>query len=466
MVVAAILHLGNIEFANGKEIDSSLIKDEKARFHLNMAAELLMCDAKSLEDALIQRVMVTPEEIITRILDPVTALGSRDALAKTIYSRLFNWRGNQLQVQTLQRYQSLGPSLSFCICSVLHSASVYAWMFASPRLHTRKSVGLLGTVVAEHHDQLTASKCPFVVGLFPPLPEESSKSSKFSSIGSRFKTLLLLERQAAEEARKASTDAGQKVDQFQDSVQRCKIIMMSWAIGYLIQSSLLLLLQHTLKASDAASLTPQRRRSTSASPFGRMSCALRASRGSLVKGSTQAHAVSQQALIAHWQSIVRNLSSCLKMLKANYVSFTNHLLLAAFWAQFVSMTVNIGGKSFIASARAKGVIERRFLPPSNTPGVVALDMRSNWVLTAIDQGETVFIALQDAVPEDVCGKLTVAVSEILHNQGTNFKFDGRISESKSKTQENAGGLSSAGRVNHYPAGYKQDCYLKKTCQNS
>ena len=42
-------------------------------------------------------------------------------------------------------------------------------------------------VIAEHQDLLTASKCPFVAGLFPPLPEESSKSSKFSSIGSRFK---------------------------------------------------------------------------------------------------------------------------------------------------------------------------------------------------------------------------------------------------------------------------------------
>ncbi|KAI3520127.1 hypothetical protein L1887_09351 [Cichorium endivia] len=39
----------------------------------------------------------------------------------------------------------------------------------------------------EHQDLLTASRCPFVVGLFPPLPVESSKSSKFSSIGSRFK---------------------------------------------------------------------------------------------------------------------------------------------------------------------------------------------------------------------------------------------------------------------------------------
>lgn len=53
-------------------------------------------------------------------------------------------------------------------------------------------------VVAEHQDLLNASSCPFVASLFPPLPQETAKSSKFSSIGSRFKvrnyfSLLLIQ---------------------------------------------------------------------------------------------------------------------------------------------------------------------------------------------------------------------------------------------------------------------------------
>lgn len=41
-VVAAILHLGNIDFVKGKEMDSSMPKDEKSWFHLRTAAELFM----------------------------------------------------------------------------------------------------------------------------------------------------------------------------------------------------------------------------------------------------------------------------------------------------------------------------------------------------------------------------------------------------------------------------------------
>ncbi|KAI7740638.1 hypothetical protein M8C21_013886, partial [Ambrosia artemisiifolia] len=42
-------------------------------------------------------------------------------------------------------------------------------------------------VVAEQQALLNASKCSFVSKLFPPPQEESSKASKFSSIGTRFK---------------------------------------------------------------------------------------------------------------------------------------------------------------------------------------------------------------------------------------------------------------------------------------
>lgn len=46
----------------------------------------------------------------------------------------------------------------------------------------------------------------------------------------------------------------------------------------------------------------------------------RTSRASLVKGRSQANAVAQQALIAHWQSIVKSLNNYLKIMRANYVS--------------------------------------------------------------------------------------------------------------------------------------------------
>lgn len=51
----------------------------------------IRCDLTALQDALIKRVMVTPEEVIKRSLDPEGAKMSRDGFAKTMYSRLFDW---------------------------------------------------------------------------------------------------------------------------------------------------------------------------------------------------------------------------------------------------------------------------------------------------------------------------------------------------------------------------------------
>uniref|UniRef100_A0A0D9XJC5 Myosin motor domain-containing protein n=1 Tax=Leersia perrieri TaxID=77586 RepID=A0A0D9XJC5_9ORYZ len=89
--VAAILHLGNIEFSPGKEFDSSAVKDEKSKFHLQMAADLLMVDGSLLLSTLCYRTIKTPEGNIVKAVDSSAAAISRDALAKTVYAQLFDW---------------------------------------------------------------------------------------------------------------------------------------------------------------------------------------------------------------------------------------------------------------------------------------------------------------------------------------------------------------------------------------
>ncbi|EEF44325.1 myosin XI, putative [Ricinus communis] len=303
-VVAAILHLGNVEFEKGDEADSSQPKDDNSRFHLKMAAELFMCDGKSLEDSLCKRVIVTRDESITKSLDPAAATVNRDALAKIVYSRLFDWLVNKINnsigqdpdsksligVLDIYGFESFKTNSfeQFCInltneklqqhfnqhvfkmeqeeytkeeidwsyiefidnqdvldliekkpggiIALLDEACMFPRsthdtfaqkLYQTFKDHKRFSKPKLARsdftishyagdvtyqteyfldknkdyVVAEHQALLSESKCSFVSGLFPPLPEDSAKSSKFSSIGSLFKQQLqaLLETLSATE---------------------------------------------------------------------------------------------------------------------------------------------------------------------------------------------------------------------------------------------------------------------------
>ncbi|TQD77852.1 hypothetical protein C1H46_036600 [Malus baccata] len=224
-VVAAILHLGNIDFANGEDNDSSVLKNDESLFHLQMTAELLMCNPRALEDALCKRVMVTPEEIIKRSLDPLGATVSRDGLAKTIYSRLFdcfeqfciNYTNEKLQqhfnkkkggiIALLDEACMFPKSTHETFSTKLYQTFKDHKRFMKPKL-TRSDFTIVhyagevqyqsdqfldknkDYIVPEHRDLLSASTCSFVAGLFPPLTEEATKSSKFSSISSRFKLQL------------------------------------------------------------------------------------------------------------------------------------------------------------------------------------------------------------------------------------------------------------------------------------
>ncbi|CAN6292499.1 unnamed protein product [Urochloa humidicola] len=292
-VVAAILRLGNVNFSKGKEIDSSKLRDDKSVYHLKTVAELLMCDEKALEDSLCQRVIVTPDGNITKPLDPDSAALSRDALAKTVYSRLFDWivdkinnsigqdpdATNIIGVLDIYGFESFKINSFEQLCinltneklqqhfnqhvfkmeqeeytreeidwsyvefvdnqdvldliekkpggiiALLDEACMFPKsthetfaqkMYQTYKAHKRFSKPKLARtaftinhyagdvtyqadqfldknkdyVVAEHQALLNSSRCHFVANLFPPLPEETSKQSKFSSIGTRFKQQL------------------------------------------------------------------------------------------------------------------------------------------------------------------------------------------------------------------------------------------------------------------------------------
>uniref|UniRef100_A0A2M4A4C6 Putative myosin class i heavy chain n=1 Tax=Anopheles triannulatus TaxID=58253 RepID=A0A2M4A4C6_9DIPT len=84
--VAAILHLGNIEFR--MRDDKLEVVNEQA---LASAARLLQVTVEEMRTSLTERVIAARGEIMSKSHDTVQAEHGRDALAKAIYDRMFTW---------------------------------------------------------------------------------------------------------------------------------------------------------------------------------------------------------------------------------------------------------------------------------------------------------------------------------------------------------------------------------------
>uniref|UniRef100_G3QW52 Myosin-IIIa n=1 Tax=Gorilla gorilla gorilla TaxID=9595 RepID=G3QW52_GORGO len=90
-ILAAILNVGNIEFssvATEHQIDKSHISNHTA---LENCASLLCIRADELQEALTSHCVVTRGETIIRPNTVEKATDVRDAMAKTLYGRLFSW---------------------------------------------------------------------------------------------------------------------------------------------------------------------------------------------------------------------------------------------------------------------------------------------------------------------------------------------------------------------------------------
>ncbi|KAF9225027.1 glycosyltransferase family 2 protein [Gyrodon lividus] len=89
-LIAAILHLGNLEFTvdRGRDVDAAVVRNVDV---LGIVAEFLGVQPSALEGALSYKTKMVKKELCTVFLDPDGASDNRDDLAKTLYSLLFAW---------------------------------------------------------------------------------------------------------------------------------------------------------------------------------------------------------------------------------------------------------------------------------------------------------------------------------------------------------------------------------------
>uniref|UniRef100_A0A670KDY2 Myosin VC n=1 Tax=Podarcis muralis TaxID=64176 RepID=A0A670KDY2_PODMU len=87
-ILAAILHLGNVQIAAVGDERSSVSLDDK---HLHIFCDLLDLESDKVARWLCHRKIVTTSETVVKPMTKLQALNARDALAKKIYAHLFDF---------------------------------------------------------------------------------------------------------------------------------------------------------------------------------------------------------------------------------------------------------------------------------------------------------------------------------------------------------------------------------------
>ncbi|RLN86606.1 hypothetical protein BBJ28_00018375 [Nothophytophthora sp. Chile5] len=106
-ILAALLHLGNVNFTTGAE-DATTVTPT-TRFHLEKSAELLGVSVKELEALLVSREIKAGVEVMLLKLNAEQAKDISRSLAKAIYGRLFTWLVRRLSDE-INYYDSTGGS--------------------------------------------------------------------------------------------------------------------------------------------------------------------------------------------------------------------------------------------------------------------------------------------------------------------------------------------------------------------
>ncbi|CAG8548975.1 7493_t:CDS:10 [Paraglomus occultum] len=107
-MLAIILWLGNVQFAEGEDQNSAVIVDENVT---NFIAYIMEVDADSVNKVLTNRTIETQRggrrgSVYDVPLNPVQAAAVRDALAKAIYNNLFEWIVERINSAMRERSKS------------------------------------------------------------------------------------------------------------------------------------------------------------------------------------------------------------------------------------------------------------------------------------------------------------------------------------------------------------------------